>query len=704
MVLMQMTEPGAPAATLSLDDAPDHVEEYVPVGIHLVGSVPLGSAEEVFRTVADSVGDRLRRMPDGETGPRSDWILWQYPVFSSRPQFAVGPPGADSYRTLPSLRLRDGDAGAALTFDNLGYADTATASYRRFAQLKRDGAIPPHVRFQLSLPTPLAPVTAFVAAEHRAHVEPAYEARVLDELALILAAIPAEQLAIQWDARLEFAMLEGITESWFGEVRSGVLERLLRLSRHIPAAVELGFHLCYGDETHGHFVVPRDTRRMVDVANALASSLGRPLNWLHMPVPADAGDDYFAPLARLRLAPETELYLGVVHIEDGAEGARRRIALARRHLAHGFGAASDCGWGRGGSTAVTELLELHRAVSRSVPTAAASGGFAWPAGVARVPDEAWTKAEVHEAGVAYDQVDEHGWYSNLNRLVDDLAAHLRDGDLLMDYSGGTGILLDRLRLRIFDRQVGVLIVDAGAKFLRVAHDKYEDDPLVALRLLRFIREEKRLQTLDEVLEPVLLERQVDAIAVANAIHLYPNLAEVAGMWSRALRPGGRVFVCTGNLRNPRAAPGEWILDETVWVINDIAEGLVRSDPRYAQYRPVLDDTARMEAHARTRDRVFLKPRTLAEYTQTLDAAGLAVIDVGEETIVADVTEWFEFLAAYHDAVLGWVGGTRKLDGADPTPEAVQDRLAIMRAAMDTIFGGRTTFNACWTYLTLQKPA
>jgi len=699
---VQMNEPGAPVATVSLDDAvTDHAEEYVPVGIHLVGSVPLGSAEEVFRTVAGTVGDRLRRLPDGETGPRSDWILWQYPVFSSRPQFEVGPPGQDSYRTLPTLRVRGGDAGAALSFDNLGYADAATASYRRFAQLKRDGVIAPHVRFQLSLPTPLAPVTAFVAAEHRAQVEPAYEAQVLVELVAILAKIPADQLAIQWDARLEFAMLEGITASWFGEVRSGVLERLLRLSRQIPDAVELGFHLCYGDETHGHFVVPRDAGKMVDVANALASSLGRPMNWLHMPVPRDAGDDYFAPLASLRLQPETELYLGVIHVEDGLDGARERIATARRHV-DAFGAASDCGWGRGGSAAVQELLGLHRELSRGVPAADSCAGFEWPAGVARIPDEPWTKADVHEAGVAYDNVDEHGWYSNLNRIVDSLAAELKGGDLLMDYSGGTGILLDRLRLRIFDRQVGALIVDAGAKFLRVAHDKYQDDPLVAIRLLRFIREERRLQTLDEVLEPALLERGVDVIAVANAIHLYPNLAEVAGMWNRALRPGGKVFVCTGNLRNPRAAPGEWILDETVWVINDIAEGLVRSDPRYAHYRPVLDDTARMQAHATTRDRVFLMPRTLEEYADTLNAAALTVTDVGEETIVADVTEWFEFLAAYHDAVLGWVGGTKKLDDAEPTAEAVADRLAIMRAAMDTIFGGRQTFNACWTYLTCVK--
>ena len=701
---MSHPDADAPVATLPKhDDAPQRAEDYVPVGVHLVGSVPLGSPGEVFRTVAGAVGDRLHRMPDGETGPRSDWILWQYPVFSSRPQFEVGPPSEDSYRTLPTLRLRDGDAGTGLVFDSLGYVDAATASYREFAKLKRDGVIPPHIRFQISLPTPLAPVSAFVAPEFRAQVEPAYEARVLAELAAILRAIPADQLAVQWDARLEFAMLEGITDSWFGEVRSGVLERLLRLSRHIPAAVQLGFHLCYGDETHGHFVVPASTRKMVDVANALASSLGRPLNWLHMPVPADAGDDYFAPLSELRLAPETELYLGVLHLEDGAGGARRRIATARRHV-DAFGAASDCGWGRGGSAEVTDLLGLHRSLSRGLPVDEALAGtdFAWPDGFVRVPDEDWTKADVHEAGVAYDNVDDHGWYSNLNRLVDSLAAQLRGGDLLMDYSGGTGILLDRLRLRIFDRKVGALIVDAGAKFLRVAHHKYADDPLVAMRLLRFIREEKRLQRLDEVLEPEIYERRVDAIAVANAIHLYPNLAEVAGAWNAVLRPGGKVFICSGNLRNPRAAKGEWILDETVWVINDIAEGLVRSDPRYAKYRPVLDDTARMRAHATTRDRVFLKPRTLEQYTDTLNAAGLTVTDVGEETLVADVDEWFEFLMAYHDAVLGWVGGTKKLDGSEPAPDAVEDRLAIMREAMRIIFGGRETFNACWTYITCTK--
>jgi hypothetical protein len=142
-------------------------EQYVPVGVHLVGSVPLGSAEEVFRAAAGALGDRLRRMPDGETGPRSDWILWQYPVFSAQSQFEVGPPGAGSYRALPQLRLRGHEPRSEPRFDDLGYASAAIASYRTFARLKRDGIVPAACRFLVSLPTPLAPVSAFVALEHR---------------------------------------------------------------------------------------------------------------------------------------------------------------------------------------------------------------------------------------------------------------------------------------------------------------------------------------------------------------------------------------------------------------------------------------------------------------------------------------------------------------------------------------------------------
>jgi hypothetical protein len=122
-------------------------------GVLLVGSVPLASADAVFQRMSAELGDRLDRIPDGETGPRADWIVWQYPVLSSRPEFEVCPPGDAPHRSLPRLRVRDGESLETMRFDDLGYAEAAISSYRSFARRKRDGFIPVHCRFQVSLPT-----------------------------------------------------------------------------------------------------------------------------------------------------------------------------------------------------------------------------------------------------------------------------------------------------------------------------------------------------------------------------------------------------------------------------------------------------------------------------------------------------------------------------------------------------------------------
>ena len=264
-----------------------------------MGSVPLGSAEEVFRTASAVVGDRLRRIPDGETGPRADWIVWQYSVLSARPQFEVGPPAPTFYRALPRLRIRAGEDPGEIRFGALGYAVAALGSYATFRQLKRDGDLPLWCRLQVCLPTPLAPISAFVSFDDQAAVEPAYEVAIEAEVAQILEAIPHDQLAVQWDTNFEFSMLEGDLPAWFPDVKRGILERLIRLSRLIPPDVELGFHFCYGDGKDVGRHPPRDTGRLVEIANALSASLDRSLNWIHMPaareLPAEA---FLEPLQR----------------------------------------------------------------------------------------------------------------------------------------------------------------------------------------------------------------------------------------------------------------------------------------------------------------------------------------------------------------------------------------------------------------------
>jgi ubiquinone/menaquinone biosynthesis C-methylase UbiE len=676
---------------------------FLPLGVHLVGSVPLPSAEDVFRALGSELGDRLRRIPDGETGPRADWIVWQYPVLSSRPQFEVAPPAPGFYRALPQLRLRAGASGGDVHFDALGYADAALASYRDFGILKRDGVIPRGCRFQVSLPTPLAPIAAFVALEDQAAVEPAYEAAMSVEVERILAGIPHDQLAVQWDTNFEFGMLEGDLPAPFPDVKGGILERLIRVSRLVPPDVELGFHFCEGHDEQAPRRA-RDMSRMVEIANALAGSLDRPLNWVHMPLAREAVDaDFARPLAGLRLQPQTELYLGVLYPDDTSEESRRRIDVAHEFVGD-FGVAAPCGWGRQPAARVSELIATHVELSRAIvdPSGEPDFVFAWGEGFDRIPADDWVGAAVDAFGLHYDTVENHGWYQNLDLTVEQLAEDLRQGDVLIDYSGGTGILLDRLRLRIFDRQVGMVIVDSSPKFLRVALDRFRHDERVAFRRLHYLKDEKRLEYVDEVLGAPFERRPADVLVSTNAIHLYDDLENTLRAWTRVLKRGGRVRINSGNLRNPNAGENEWIIDETVYVVHEVATGLVRTDPRWAAYRDVLDDAERMREYLAWRDRVFLAPRPLELYLDALRSAGFAIEDVDERTIAASVDEWYEFLAAYADAVIGWVGGSTKVDGEPASEAAATDRLALLHESLSTIFGGRPTFRCCWTYITATR--
>jgi hypothetical protein len=64
-----------------------------------------------MREIAARVPSGLWRIPDGETGDRGNWIVFQLQKFLQLPWLVpVGPPDAaeDDYEQLPQLRLADG--------------------------------------------------------------------------------------------------------------------------------------------------------------------------------------------------------------------------------------------------------------------------------------------------------------------------------------------------------------------------------------------------------------------------------------------------------------------------------------------------------------------------------------------------------------------------------------------------------------------
>ena len=340
--------------------------------IHLVGSVPLSDAAAVFETAGAILGDHIPRLPDGETGPRKNWINFQYAMLARHPSFEfAGPPidpdtvvsegdgkGADYVMPTP-LRPRAGVASSDIRFDSLGYLDSARASYATFAKLKSQGKIHRECRFMVALPTPLAPIALFVVPERMNDVVPAYARALMGEMLAICAAVPHGELAVQWDVAVEFGLWEGLFPPPPGDWQAMVLGQLAQLGDAVPADVELGYHLCYGDRGHKHFVEPKDTANLVEVANGISARVKRSIEWIHMPVPRDRSDDaYFAPLKNLKLKSGTELVLGLVHRTDGVDGTRRRMKAAEKFVKK-FGIATECGMGRRDPKTVPALLKIH---------------------------------------------------------------------------------------------------------------------------------------------------------------------------------------------------------------------------------------------------------------------------------------------------------------------------------------------------------
>jgi SAM-dependent methyltransferase len=327
--------------------------------------------------------------------------------------------------------------------------------------------------------------------------------------------------------------------------------------------------------------------------------------------------------------------------------------------------------------------------------------FDWPAGFERVPArEDWTTSPVDPLGERYASMASHRWYANLDLTREQLGRALKPGQILIDYSGGTGILARQLVDRPAD--YGIVIVDASPRFLRVALDRLGEEPGVAFRLLhRHHEDPTRLLDLDEAVGPSLGQRGADALVSTNAVHLYPDLVGTFRAWWRTLRPGAKVFVQSGDIRNPEGQPGEWLISEVVEQVREVATRIVADDPYYLPYRSVLADSERMARYNALWRKVFLPIRPVSEYRSALEEAGFSVEPTVTRTIDVGVLEWFEATSVYPD-LLAFVGGSPRVDGAQPSPKAIEDRLRLLREAFLRLFPSRDAYQSTWTYLTAQR--
>ena len=208
-------------------------------------------------------------------------------------------------------------------------------------------------------------------------IEPFYEERLLQALRHIQDRIPASDLSIQWDLPTEIAALEvengNLDDPYFKAyfehvghegLKECLLERLTRLVKAVDQDVPMGFHLCYGDFDHKHFVEPVDATLLVEMANTIVQTLGpiHKVTYIHMPVPQSKTDEtYFAPLENLRL-DDTMLFLGLVHAND-EEGTNKRVEVAKKVYSKPFGVSTECGMGRTPPEDFRSVLRISASVT-----------------------------------------------------------------------------------------------------------------------------------------------------------------------------------------------------------------------------------------------------------------------------------------------------------------------------------------------------
>jgi len=340
--------------------------------LHLIGSIPLGSSEEVFRTLASELGAHLSRMPDGETGERSRWVYFQGQMLRAHPDMEIDPTvplypfvqwDGKVVREIPQVRFKPSVDADKVAFET-GYDKAALASYSVFKRLHDAGAIARGTRFQVSLPTPHSSGYLYVSGPARQTYFQVYERALLRALANIVEAIPAADLAIQWDVCQEVLAFEGYFKDRPADYKTQTFAMLGRLGDAVPAGVELGYHLCYGSPADEHLVQPKDAAILVEMIEGIAAITKRRIDFFHVPVPKERTDEaYYAPFRDWRRSAGTELYLGLLHHNDET-GDRKRVAVAKTFI-EDFGLSAECGWGRTEPGRLPGLLKGHRAAAEA---------------------------------------------------------------------------------------------------------------------------------------------------------------------------------------------------------------------------------------------------------------------------------------------------------------------------------------------------
>jgi hypothetical protein len=330
-----------------------------------VGSIPAPDAEQAMAEALTRLGPQLHALPDGETGERRNWIIHILESFRQHTDLELAKDGDYSdYQKLPRFRVR---RGHKLSGDRLelGYASNFRASFPTFKAM-RDKYGYADLAFQIGIPGDLdMALFSFGPLGILTKRRPFTEATVRDIEAVQREAGNDVIFQIEVPAELIFVtQMPPLIRPLMARYLAGGICRLARLS---PEGARFGVHLCLGDMNHKSLATMSDVGPVVQLANAIGRRwpAKRRLEYVHAPmaaaeIPPTLEPNWYAPLSRLQLPPNTRFVAGCVHEDLSLQDQRAVLSIVEQRLGHRVDVATACGLGRRKREAALAAMDRTR--------------------------------------------------------------------------------------------------------------------------------------------------------------------------------------------------------------------------------------------------------------------------------------------------------------------------------------------------------
>jgi hypothetical protein len=329
--------------------------------VQLLGSIPAPTAEAAIQQALDLLGPRTRLLPDGETGDRQLWILNLIHDLGNHPDLEQRRPGDWSdYDHTSRLGVRRGhrfdgrgvDLGHVEAFES-GYAALQTVAARNGRDdLEFLVGLPGD--FDLALFT-FGPLGGFRYRKIFADL-------MLQEIESIHAQA-GNKVVFQLELPAELVFITQLPKPLRPLAASYLARQVTNMIRRAPAGARFALHLCLGDLHNKALGKPHTAEPMVTIGNALLKSwpTTHPLDYLHLPfaageTPAPTTPDFYRPLTRLTVPPETRLVAGFIHESQPDNALAHTLRLIESAARRPVDVATACGLGRRTPQAATQAL------------------------------------------------------------------------------------------------------------------------------------------------------------------------------------------------------------------------------------------------------------------------------------------------------------------------------------------------------------